>query len=429
MALDASIFRRFAPKSVAEFDAEYAAADNAKQVNALNALKMQGAQREFADADRARAEQAALSQLLGDPSFDRRAPNALQRLYQTAPTKAAGVLKDWRDADKSEADIAETKAKTKKTASDAATDTMKRYRGALDFIDTPQGAARWLQSQYADPVIAGDMQALGPLEEALKRIPQDPQAFTQWRQQAALGMESYMQRMGEKETRAQAAKRDAEAGRHNRASEGIAQGNLAVSRDRLAHDKLAPKGQIIETADGFMLADPRAGTAAPLKSASGEPVKGKPGAAGTSTESERTAGFLLQRVRDSQRQLAAALKDDPSAAKPGIAQEVARAGSETLANSMTGAARQRVESAQLDILDAALTLGTGAAYTKEQLQGYRKSYFPQIGDSDKAVADKQQRLQNLIRAAETKAGRSAADTGNKAPESNAVDEALKKYGG
>ena len=77
---------------------------------------------------------------------------------------------------------------------------------------------------------------------------------------------------------------------------------------------------------------------------------------------------------------AAAVKSEGGAAKPGLVQEAARLVSEPLANSITGDERQRVESAQLDILDAALTLGTGAAYTREQLQGYRKSYFPQIGD-------------------------------------------------
>jgi len=41
-------------------------------------------------------------------------------------------------------------------------------------------------------------------------------------------------------------------------------------------------------------------------------------------------------------------------------------------------------------------LGTGAAYTKEQLEGYRKSYFPQIGDSKENILAKQQRLNNVI---------------------------------
>lgn len=128
------------------------------------------------------------------------------------------------------------------------------------------------------------------------------------------------------------------------------------------------------------------------------------------TEGERTAGALLQRLRSSQMQLEDALLAKPSAAKPGLVASGLRAvGQEMAANSLaTGEERQQVEAAQLDILDAALTLGTGAAYTREQLEGYRRSYFPQVGDKPKAIADKQERLKNIIQAAEIKAGGAAS---------------------
>jgi hypothetical protein len=239
-------------------------------------------------------------------------------------------------------------------------------------------------------------------------------------------MQEERQRLADEERKRAAIQADATARRGQDVGAATARRgqDLTDARAREA----AAKGQIIETADGFMVADPRAGTAAPL-TAGGAPVKGKAGAAGTASESERTAGFLLQRIRDSQRQLSQAVKENPGAAKPGIAQEAIRAGAgEAAANIATGADRQRVESAQLDILDAALTLGTGAAYTREQLLGYRKSYFPQIGDDDAAIADKQERLQNLIRAAEVKAGRAATDTGGgpKRIKDNAEYDALPK---
>lgn len=65
-----------------------------------------------------------------------------------------------------------------------------------------------------------------------------------------------------------------ERARHNKQTEAAAFGNLSISRDRLAFDKAQPKGQIVEGRDGFMLVDPRAGTATPV-TAQGEPVKGK----------------------------------------------------------------------------------------------------------------------------------------------------------
>ena len=127
------------------------------------------------------------------------------------------------------------------------------------------------------------------------------------------------------------------------------------------------------------------------------------------TEGERKAATLLKRLEGSEKQLNAALVEKPSAAKPGIFASTLRSvGAEALANTMAvGSERQRVESAQLDILDAALTLGTGAAYTKEQLEGYRRSYFPQLGDSKENVKDKKDRLDNVIQAAKIAAGRAA----------------------
>lgn len=131
------------------------------------------------------------------------------------------------------------------------------------------------------------------------------------------------------------------------------------------------------------------------------------------TEGERKAATLLQRLNFSLSQLEGAVRESPDAASPSLAAEAARRlpfVGEAAANTITPANRQRVEAAQLDILDAALTLGTGAAYTKEQLEGYRRSYFPQIGDSDATIRDKAARLNNVIEAARIAAGRAAPAT-------------------
>lgn len=140
-----------------------------------------------------------------------------------------------------------------------------------------------------------------------------------------------------------------------------------------------------------------------------EPIPGGPKPAGTvATEGERKSATLLARLTGSLAQLEQAVGEDPSAASPNLlASGVGAVLGNTAANAITPANRQRVEAAQLDILDAALTLGTGAAYTREQLEGYRKSYFPQIGDSPSTIADKQDRLNNVIAAARIAAGRAA----------------------
>lgn len=125
------------------------------------------------------------------------------------------------------------------------------------------------------------------------------------------------------------------------------------------------------------------------------------------TEGERTAGFLTKRLQDALSTIDRVGKTNPEALRPSAATEAIRGVlGETAANVVTSPDRQQVEAAQLDALDAALTLGTGAAYTREQLEGYRKSYFPQIGDSPATIADKARRREVLFQSARIKAGRS-----------------------
>jgi hypothetical protein len=153
------------------------------------------------------------------------------------------------------------------------------------------------------------------------------------------------------------------------------------------------------------------------------------------SESERTAGFLTNRVVNSLNQLQSVVGATPTAASPKFGAEAVKflTGSEYLKNLANPESRQQVEAAQLEILDAALTLGTGAAYTREQLENYRRSYFPQLGDKDKTVQDKQQRLKSLIDSAMIKSGRAAPNmpSGMNAPafDANAIQMELDRRKG
>jgi hypothetical protein len=137
------------------------------------------------------------------------------------------------------------------------------------------------------------------------------------------------------------------------------------------------------------------------------------------SESERKSAVLANRMNFGVMQMNEAIGKTPSAAMPNTAAEAARffTNSDFLSNKLTPESRQIVETAQLDVLDAALTLGTGAAYTREQLEGYRKSYFPQLNDKPETVKMKQKRLENLLRSAEIASGRSASSVPTKMPQS------------
>jgi hypothetical protein len=202
------------------------------------------------------------------------------------------------------------------------------------------------------------------------------------------------------------------------ASADASRASAAKSRQDVQQGARAGNVQIVTDAGGnITLVDKSTGLARPAVGLDGKPVGARVPGGGNASESERKAATLLSRLEFSEQQLQNALQDDPRAAKPGYVSEAVRKvpfiGGDTPANMLTPQARQRVESAQLDILDAALTLGTGAAYTREQLEGYRRSYFPQIGDDPNSVADKHARLQNVIEAAKIAAGRAAPASPNK----------------
>lgn len=128
------------------------------------------------------------------------------------------------------------------------------------------------------------------------------------------------------------------------------------------------------------------------------------------SESERTAGYLTTRLQNSLQQYQQVLGENPNAALPNLKAEVIKGvtRSDYLKNLATPESRQRVEAAQLDMLDAALTMATGAAYTREQLESTRSTYFPTLGDKPATIKDKAVRLDKLLKeAAMTKAGRAA----------------------
>jgi hypothetical protein len=129
------------------------------------------------------------------------------------------------------------------------------------------------------------------------------------------------------------------------------------------------------------------------------------------SEGERKSAVLASRLNFSVGQMNQAIGADPKAAMPNTAAEIARFVSRTefLPNKINTEQRQIVEAAQEDILDAALTLGTGAAYSREQLAGYKKSYFPQLDDKPAQIKTKQDRLMNLLKAAEVASGRAGKE--------------------
>lgn len=124
------------------------------------------------------------------------------------------------------------------------------------------------------------------------------------------------------------------------------------------------------------------------------------------TESQQKTLTLLTRIAGGANDIQKTLALDPEAQKAGIFETLARGvfGEGAVTRKIAGPERRMVTDSQADILDALLTLGTGAAYSKEQLAGQTVSYFPQYGDTQAEIEAKNARLQRLIESARIQAG-------------------------
>lgn len=120
-------------------------------------------------------------------------------------------------------------------------------------------------------------------------------------------------------------------------------------------------------------------------------------------DQQKAAGYLLrmQHAIEVQDEIA---RKNPEAMQPGWGERIASKFSEPLANSLRSPERQRMDAVNTDATDAALTLATGAAYTKEQLEGARKAYAPSIMDDPKAADEKRVLFNNMIQSARLRAG-------------------------
>ncbi len=162
----------------------------------------------------------------------------------------------------------------------------------------------------------------------------------------------------------------------------------------------------------FVGAKKEAGRAPPRQAASGGggTASGAPSAPakpGKTTQTQEQSGFLAKRILNSAKLISDTVDKDPSSAGVGLFEAAAGGlplvgdAAERMAQS---ANRQAVSSAQDEIIDSALTLATGAAYTKEQAKQKRDFYKPNIMDKPELKAIKQERVKQLIQDAKTRSG-------------------------
>jgi hypothetical protein len=139
--------------------------------------------------------------------------------------------------------------------------------------------------------------------------------------------------------------------------------------------------------------------AIPVVGPGGAPVKSAAGG-GQPSQDELQTATLLARVSIAEQQIGEAAKANQGAAAPGVFNPLAP-------RAFKSEERKQVEDAQDEFLDAALTLSTGAAYTQEQFDAAKRTYFPTALDDAQTIKDKANRRKNVIESARLRAGRAA----------------------
>jgi hypothetical protein len=411
-------------KSVADYQADYDAQDlrraqmeNAQRQNALAALQFGAQQDEIAQKRRMQnAIQAIYSNPENADPLKREAalladPNTAERGLQLQKERLAN--------EETMAKTGEAKARAGKAQGETMDAALKRYRSGLDFVDTPQSAARWLAAQYNDPQLSQHMQSFGPLEQAVAQIPTDPAGFQRWRQRNALGMDAFVKMQQED-------RKIAETERNNRAQvEKDIANNIRTNQTSLANNAATVaatmRGQDLVNAravdaaeQGKLHYDADRGGVVNLKTNEFKPAMQGGNAVGEKdkplTEGQAKANMFGTRMQEADRILANLARsgvDRPGALKrtaEGVVgiipewagREGAREAAGALTNWTQSPGQQQAEQAQRDFLNAVLRRESGAAISPSEFTSASKQYFPQAGDSDEVLAQKARNRQIAV---------------------------------
>lgn len=140
----------------------------------MNALQLQQAQRGIAEED-------ALKNLLsGNPQA------SPSQILSVSPKLGAPIIKYMQEGRHAE-------AQTQKLTSEVLDAELKRHKEQLTGVNDPTVAAQWIMSGFNNPLLSTLMQRAGSPQEIIGRIPQDPQAFQQWKMQNGLGLDKVME--------------------------------------------------------------------------------------------------------------------------------------------------------------------------------------------------------------------------------------------
>lgn len=307
----------------------------------------------------------------------------------------AGQLRKSRsDAAKAKADVGKTGAETEKIQLE---NEIKKVTAVGQILGGVRDQATYDQARAAAQQMGLPVDNMPPQYDAALVDQKRAQSLSYADQLA----QTWKQKGYDLDVRTQA-----ERERSNKVSEatsrgqlGVAQANVGLRRQELDLNRSAPKGQFIQTDQGYVLADPRTGQVQPVVGADGKPVQGK-AATKNLTEGQAKANMFGSRMVEADRILGDLEgKYNPMAVNAKVA-----AGETPLiggvaawaGNRMLSDEGQMAEQAQRDFINAVLRRESGAVISEPEFKNAAKQYFPQPGDNQKVLDQKRRNRQTAI---------------------------------
>lgn len=187
MPIDPSIALQVKPIQLAnplDQYAQIAQIQNAQNQSRLSDLAYQSGQRDLAD------QQIQRQALQNNPDGGE---GYLSALAKGGNAKAyASVQKANLENSKTQAETTHLGAQTNQANATAVSQAFATHRDQINNVNDPPSAADWVRSAFADPLIGPVVSRVGTLDQALSKIPTDPQAFQQWKMQAGLSAQEYV---------------------------------------------------------------------------------------------------------------------------------------------------------------------------------------------------------------------------------------------
>lgn len=426
MAADASLYNNIGRgvRSVADYDAERLQG----QANKLSLLLNQQKADEYG---RGIQEQNALRDYLGGGA-DLGTAEGQQGLYRAAPGLAGVTLKDFGARRKDAADADAKRAETKQKGLETTIKATSFHRDQLANVSDAQTAAQWIQAGYQDPDLAPVFSRGGTLEQAIGRIPQDPDGLREWIQQNALGAQKFIE-----QNKPTIATRNTGGTTDTIASEGLT-GKTRVlnsvtntqSPESIASNATQQRGQNMadqrqREAVGVAMSKPFEVTGPdglPVlvqqdKQGNISPVQGyspKSGSSKPLNDTQAKALLFGTRMQEANKALES-LNYSPAAINSKAAAEslpLIGGVAGVVGNAMLSDQSQQAEQAQRDFINAVLRRESGAVISDSEFSNARRQYFPQPNDKKENLAQKARNRQLAIDGllAEVPEGRRASIT-------------------